>query len=79
MLHRHLDTVAITGVLTVSILVPAVLLVPDDGLDGATVAFVVGNLLAAVVAVGCHLARRSAAPVLVPEPDAVEDEFALHP
>ncbi len=78
-LHRHVDTVAITGVLTVSILVPALILVPDDGLDGATVAFVVGNVLAAVVAAGCHLVRRATAPKTIPPFDPIADELALHP
>ncbi len=78
-MHRHVDTVAITVVLTTAILVPAVILVPDDGLDGATVAFVVGNVLAATVAVACHLLRRSGAAKSIPMPDPVEDELILHP
>ena len=65
--------------LTVAILVPAVILIPDDGLDGATVAFVVGNLAAAAVAVTCHFLRRNTAPDIVPVPDPIGDEFALHP
>lgn len=78
-LHRHLDTVAITGVLTISILVPAIVFVPDDGLDGATKAFVVGNVLAAVVAIGFHIRGRNRIPVHLPEPEPGEDELALHP
>ena len=78
-MHRHFDTVAITVVLTTAILVPAVMLVPDEGLDGATTAFVVGNALAAAVAVGCHLVRRMSAPGSVPKPDPVQEELVLHP
>ncbi len=78
-LHRHVDTVTITGVLTLSILVPAILFVPDDGLDGATRAFLVGNVLAAIVAAGFHIAGRNRVPKVVPEPDPGEDELALHP
>jgi O-antigen/teichoic acid export membrane protein len=78
-LHRHIPTVAITGVLTVAILVPALALVPDDGIDGAARAFLVGNVAAAVVAVVSHqLARRHSIDV-VPEPGSVEDGLALHP
>jgi O-antigen/teichoic acid export membrane protein len=50
-LHRHVATVAITGTLTVAIIVPALILVPTDGIDGASEAWFVGNLIAAVVAV----------------------------
>ncbi len=78
-LHRHLDTVLITGVLTISILVPALVLVPDNGLDGATVAFVVGNLLAATVAAGSHLVRRSTAPDVIPDTDPIQEDLVLHP
>jgi O-antigen/teichoic acid export membrane protein len=53
--HRHVATVAITLTLTAATLVPALILVPDEGLDGATQAFLVGNIAAAVVAFGCHL------------------------
>lgn len=78
-LHRHVDTVVITVLLTASILVPAVILVPDDGLDGATVAFVVGNVLAAVTAWGFHLAGRRRVPKVVPATAPVEEDLALHP
>jgi O-antigen/teichoic acid export membrane protein len=54
-LHRHVTTVAITATLTIAILVPAVILVPRDGLDGATSAFLLGNVLAGVVAFIAHL------------------------
>ena len=78
-LHRHVATVTITGVLTIAILVPALVLVPDDGIDGATRAFLVGNLVAAAVALVSHrLAQRRAVHV-VPEPGSVEDGLALHP
>ena len=78
-LHRHLATVTITGVLTAAILVPALILVPDDGIDGATRAFLVGNVAAAVVALISHRLIQRRAVVVVPEPGAVEDGLALHP
>lgn len=78
-LHRHLPTVAITGVLTVAILVPALVLVPDDGIDGATRAFLVGNVAAAVVAIAFHRLGRRRRVTAVPEPGSVEDGLALHP
>lgn len=78
-MHRHIPTVAITGVLTAAILIPALLLVPDDGIDGATRAFLLGNVAAAAVAFASHrLARRRPAQV-VPEPESLEDGLALHP
>lgn len=78
-LHRNVDTVAITVVLTAAILVPALVLVPDDGLDGATTAFVVGNVVAATVASACHLWRRSRPGVPpVADPTLAED-LVLHP
>jgi O-antigen/teichoic acid export membrane protein len=49
-LHRHVANVAITLALTVAIIVPALVLVPRDGVDGATRAWLFGNLVAAVVA-----------------------------
>lgn len=79
-LHRHVATVLITGALTASILVPAVLLVPDEGLDGATRAFVIGNVLAAAVATGAHLTGRGRQPDRIPPGDPViEDVAGLHP
>jgi hypothetical protein len=78
-LHRHGPTVAITGALTASILVPALLMVPDDGIDGATRAFLVGNVVAAVVAIVSHRLTRRRAKGVVPEPGAVEDGLVLHP
>lgn len=77
-LHRNADTVAITLTLTVAILGPAVALVPEEGIDGATSAFVIGNVLAAVVASGLHLLRRSRRSS-IPAPDPVAEELILHP
>jgi O-antigen/teichoic acid export membrane protein len=57
--HRSGATVAITLVLTIAILGPAIVLVPDNGLDGAATAFLGGNIVAALVAVATHLAGRS--------------------
>ena len=56
--HRSAATVAITVALTVAILGPALVLVPDDGIDGAATSFLVGNVLAALVALGVHLSGR---------------------
>ena len=54
-LHRHVATVVITMTLTASIIVPALILVPGtgprNGLDGASAAWLLGNVFAAVVAV----------------------------
>lgn len=77
-LHRTAATVSVSLVLTVSILAPAVILVPNDGLDGATASFLVGNVIAAVVAVGFHLAGRRAHDA-VPDRDAIDEDLALHP
>jgi hypothetical protein len=78
-MHRHVATVAITGVLTAAILAPALLLVPSDGIDGATRAFLLGNLVAAGVALVFHLLARRRTGEVVPEPGSVEDGLALHP
>lgn len=56
--HQHAATVAITLVLSVGVIVPALVLVPDEGLDGAATAYLLGNLLAAVVATAAHFAGR---------------------
>ena len=52
-LHRNVATVVITLTLTLSIIVPALILVPesghDGGLDGASAAWLLGNVFAAVV------------------------------
>lgn len=58
--HRSLATVAITLTLTVSILGPALVLVPDHELGGAAGAFLGGNIVAAVVAAVVHLRGRDA-------------------
>jgi len=54
-LHRHVATVAITLCLTVSIIVPALVLVPGEGahrgLNGASAAWLIGNLVSAAVAI----------------------------
>ena len=78
-MHRHIPTVAITGVLTLAILVPALVLVPDEGIDGATKAFLVGNVAAAVVALVSHRLARRRPNDVVPEPGSVEDGLVLHP
>jgi O-antigen/teichoic acid export membrane protein len=70
-LHRSGATVTITAALTVFILGPALVLVPDDGIDGAAVAFLGGNLVAAGVALATHLAGRNTS--------AVPDVSALSP
>jgi O-antigen/teichoic acid export membrane protein len=50
-LHRHVATVAITGALTIGIVAPALIFVPDDGLDGARFSWLLGNIAAAIVAI----------------------------
>ena len=54
-MHRHVATVTITLTLTLAIIVPALVLVPGDGprhgLDGASAAWLLGNVVAAVVAI----------------------------
>jgi O-antigen/teichoic acid export membrane protein len=64
-LHRHAATVTITITLTVAIIVPALLLVPGDGprngLDGASAAWLLGNLAAATVAVAATVVSRRSA------------------
>ncbi|MCB1039348.1 MAG: hypothetical protein R2701_00965 [Acidimicrobiales bacterium] len=61
-LHRNVATVIITVVLMVSIIVPALVLVPGDqpghGLDGASAAWLVGNVFAAAVALGVTVVNR---------------------
>jgi O-antigen/teichoic acid export membrane protein len=77
--HRSAATVLITVVLSVSILVPALVLVPDDGIEGAATAFLFGNLVAAVVALATHVQiRRTAdAPIPATSPDDFEPEDAI--
>jgi O-antigen/teichoic acid export membrane protein len=53
-LHRHVSTVVITVTLSVAILVPALFLVPESGLEGASNAFLGGNIVAAIVAYAAH-------------------------
>jgi O-antigen/teichoic acid export membrane protein len=61
-LHRHAATVCITLGLTLSIVVPALILVPEEGIDGASTAWFIGNLVAAGIAVvAAWVARARAA------------------
>jgi O-antigen/teichoic acid export membrane protein len=61
-LHRNVATVIITVTLTLSIIVPALILVPESGpkggLDGASAAWLIGNVFAAVVAVAVTAVSR---------------------
>lgn len=77
--HRHGATVAITATLSLAILVPALVLVPDRGLDGAATAFLGGNLVAAVVAILLHLSGRASADAAVPShsPNTLEPDEAI--
>ena len=77
--HRSGATVLITAVLSLAILVPALVLVPDDGIDGAATAFLAGNIVAALVALGTHLQGRSTADGVIPasSPDDFEPEDAV--
>jgi O-antigen/teichoic acid export membrane protein len=77
--HRSGATVLITAVLSVAILLPALVLVPEEGIDGAAMAFLGGNLVAAVVALGTHVQiRRTAdAPIPAGAPDDFEPEDAV--
>ncbi|MCU1497432.1 MAG: hypothetical protein JWM47_1385 [Acidimicrobiales bacterium] len=54
-MHRHASTVIITVTLTLAIIVPALILVPGTGkghgLDGASTSWLVGNVVAAMVAI----------------------------
>jgi O-antigen/teichoic acid export membrane protein len=59
--HDHARTVAITAVLAAAILVPAFLLVPRSGVDGAVTAWLGGHLVAAAFAVAVRRLRRPAA------------------
>ena len=59
--HRSGATVLITATLRSPSSVPALVLVPEDGIDGAATAFLAGNIVAAVVALGTHLQGRSTA------------------
>ncbi|MGI8938371.1 MAG: lipopolysaccharide biosynthesis protein [Iamia sp.] len=57
-LHRHAATVVITLGLTTAIVIPALILVPGQGIDGASVSWLIGNLVAAGIAlVAVQLSR----------------------
>jgi O-antigen/teichoic acid export membrane protein len=77
--HRSAATVVITVVLSTAILLPALVLVPEDGIEGAATAFLFGNTVAAVVAFGSHLQIRRTADAPIPEtsPDEFEPEDAI--
>jgi O-antigen/teichoic acid export membrane protein len=78
-LHRHTATVAITLSLTVAIVVPALILVPDDGIDGASVSWFIGNLIAAgvaVVAVRVSRARSAVDPTVDDDPSLAAPDTA---
>jgi O-antigen/teichoic acid export membrane protein len=80
--HRNGATVLITAVLSAAILIPALVLVPRDGIDGAATAFLGGNLVAAVVALGVHLSGRSTSdqiPAGDPHTLQPEEAVALSP
>ncbi len=81
--HRSGATVLITAVLSLAILVPALVLVPEHGIDGAATAFLVGNVVAAVVALGTHIQGRATAdgriPTASPDDFEPEDAVALSP
>lgn len=65
-MHRHVATVTITVTLTLAIIVPALILVPGTGeghgLDGASAAWLVGNVIAALVAIVVTVISRRRAP-----------------
>lgn len=80
--HRSGATVAITLALTIAILGPALVLVPDRGLEGAAIAFLGGNIVAAMVAIGAHVSGRAsdAEPVEVQSTADIEaDAIGLAP
>lgn len=80
--QRSAATVSITLALTVAILGPALVLVPDRGLDGAAFAFLAGNLVAAIVAIGVHVSGRAIyqRPVEAPTTASLEaDALGLAP
>ena len=69
--HRNGATVVITTVLTVAIVVPALILVPragpNGGINGASRAWLLGNVVAAMVAVVVTFASRRQASARPPE------------
>jgi O-antigen/teichoic acid export membrane protein len=77
--HRSGATVLITVVLSAAILLPALVLVPEDGIEGAATAFLAGNLVAALVALGTHIQGRRTAegPIPIASPDDFEPEDAV--
>jgi O-antigen/teichoic acid export membrane protein len=76
--HRSGGTVLITAALSVAILVPALILVPRNGMDGAAAAFLGGNLAAAFVALGVHISGRSTSDLLPgTDPNTLEPEEAV--
>lgn len=81
--HRNTATVLITTTLSIAILVPALVLVPEWGLDGAAAAFLGGNIVAAAVALLVHVSGRSSArPAAAPSPEGTlepEDFVSLAP
>jgi O-antigen/teichoic acid export membrane protein len=76
--HLHAATIAITATLTICILGPALVLVPEHGLDGAAWAFLGGNTAAAVVALIAHRAGRATyAGLIGPHPDELDPDEVL--
>jgi O-antigen/teichoic acid export membrane protein len=77
--HRHVATVVITATLTIAIVVPALVLVPgtgsDHGIDGASLSWLVGNVIAAVVAVVVTAVSRRLEPVTGPAPEPTLGEL----
>jgi hypothetical protein len=61
-------------VLTIAIIGPALVLVPERGLDGAAEAFLGGNIVAALVAVAIHLSGRTSWTETVDRASAAELE-----
>jgi O-antigen/teichoic acid export membrane protein len=62
----HVGTAAVTGTFAVGVLLPALVLVPDHGADGAVTAWLIGNVAAAVVgAAAARLTRGGRAGVTV--------------
>ena len=54
----HVGTALVTGVFAAGVLLPALVLVPDDGLDGAVTTWLIGNLARPCWAVSPHGSRR---------------------
>lgn len=76
--HRNGGTVLITAALSVAILLPALILVPRNGMDGAAAAFLGGNVAAALVALGVHISGRSTSDLLPgTDPNTLEPEEAV--